>query len=241
MTTLFISDLHLDHSRPDISAQFSAFLQGPATKVEALYILGDLFEAWIGDDDNNPVAPAVGAGLTALAERGVETFFMAGNRDFLVGDGFLDGARCTRLTEPTVVNLYGQRVLLLHGDSLCVDDHDYMAFRSMVRDPAWQAAFLAKPLAQRRAMAAQARLISQTNTAEKPAEIMDVNQDAVAAVMAEHGVDLLLHGHTHRPDVHTLRLPAGPATRIVLGDWYSQGSAVRWNASGFELMVLPRN
>ncbi len=240
MTTLFISDLHLDQNRPDICAQFEAFLQGPATQAEALYILGDLFEAWIGDDDDNPVGQSVACGLVNLAERGIPTYFMPGNRDFLLGDEFLATARCTRLTEPTIIDLYGQRVLLLHGDSLCLDDHEYMAFRSMVRDPAWQAGFLAKPLVERRAMARQARLVSQSNTAEKPADIMDVNTGAVEAVMVEHGVSLLLHGHTHRPNIHTLRLPTGPATRIVLGDWYHQGSALRWNAEGFELQALPR-
>ena len=240
MTTLFISDLHLDQNRPEISAHFAAFLNDTAAKGEALYILGDLFEAWIGDDDDNPAAQLVVDGLQGLAERGVPTYFMAGNRDFLIGDEFLSLAHCTRLTEPVVIDLYGRRVLLLHGDSLCLDDHEYMAFRAMVRDPAWQNDFLAKPLTERRAMAQAARLVSQTNTAEKPADIMDVNAGAVEAAMVEHGVSLLLHGHTHRPNVHQLTLPSGPATRIVLGDWYTQGSVLRWDETGFELEALPR-
>jgi UDP-2,3-diacylglucosamine hydrolase len=241
MTTLFISDLHLDESRPDISAQFKQFLNGPATHASSLYILGDLFEAWIGDDDENPVADWVAEGLNALAERGVKTYFMAGNRDFLVGPAYLERAGCELLMEPLVIELYGQRVLVLHGDSLCTDDHQYMAFRSLVRNPAWQAEFLAKPLPARRAMAEQARLVSKTTTAEKPPEIMDVNAEAVAAVMAEHRVDLLLHGHTHRPNIHRFDLPAGPATRIVLGDWYTQGSTLSWDENGYQLQSLPRS
>lgn len=241
MTTLFISDLHLDQSRPDISDQFVQFLKGPASDAEALYILGDLFEAWIGDDDDNPAALSVVAGLNELARSGVITYFMVGNRDFLVGDTFLERAGCRSLMEPTVVDLYGQRVLLVHGDSLCVDDHEYMAFRTMVRNPAWQAAFLAKPLGERRAIAEQARLVSKSNTAQKPAEIMDVNPDAVAALMMEQRVNILLHGHTHRPNIHSFNLPSGPATRIVLGDWYTQGSNLRWDAHGYQLQALPRS
>lgn len=240
MTTLFISDLHLDPARPDITSQALEFLATETRDAEALYILGDLFEAWVGDDDPEPEKRRVIAALKQLADRGLPCYFMHGNRDFLVGEGFAQASGCTLLPDPTIVELYGTKVLLMHGDTLCTDDHQYQAFRQMVRKPAWQQAMLARPLAERMALARQMREASAASMAGKSDAIMDVNQDAVEAALREHGVDTLLHGHTHRPAVHRFDLDGREAVRIVLGDWYTQGSALSWDADGPVLRTLPR-
>ncbi len=240
MTNLFISDLHLDPARPEITSQFLSFLQQDAAGVESLYILGDFFEAWVGDDDPEPEKRRAIAGLRQLADTGVQLFFMHGNRDFLVGEGFAAASGCKLLPDPTVIRLYGKPVLLMHGDTLCTDDHEYQAFRKMTRDPQWQAQFLALPLEQRLQMADEARAASIASSQGKPESIMDVNQAAVEQAMGEHEVNLLLHGHTHRPNVHEFKLGGTPATRIVLGDWYTQGSALVWDETGFKLRSLPR-
>lgn len=240
MTILFISDLHLDPARPDITSQFLTFLEKDARDAEALYILGDLFEAWVGDDDPEPEKRRAIDALKALADSGVKLFFMHGNRDFLIGEDFARDSGCTLLSDPTVVDLFGQQVLLMHGDTLCTDDHEYQAFRRSTRDPQWQRQVLAMPLKQRLQMAAQARAESMARSKGKPEAIMDVNQDAVIQALSKHGVTTLLHGHTHRPKVHKLQLDGRPATRIVLGDWYTQGSTVVWDAQGFALRTLPR-
>ncbi len=238
--TLFISDLHLEVGRPDITAQFYRFLEDQARGARALYILGDLFEAWVGDDDEQPLNAEVASRLQQLAASGVDCFFVHGNRDFLVGRAFADRAGLTLLDEWTVLDLAGERVLVTHGDALCTDDTEYMNFRAMVRNPEWQAGFLALPLDNRYQMAAEARRQSRTGTAAKSEEIMDVNETAVHRALRDHGVQTLLHGHTHRPNVHEFSLDNRPATRIVLGDWYQQGSMVRWDDEGFELISLPR-
>lgn len=239
MTTLFISDLHLDAVQPEIGEQFVAFLgSAEARAAEALYILGDLFESWIGDDDDDPYRRSMVAALADYRQTGVAGYFMHGNRDFMIGADFGASSGFELLPEAIVVDLYGNRVLLMHGDQLCTDDHEYQAFRSMVRQPQWQQQMLELPLAQRRQIASQARAASNTAGQQKSMDIMDVNADAVTAVLREHDVDTLLHGHTHRPAIHT---PNGtPGTRIVLGDWYSQGSVLRWDAAGYSLDVLPR-
>jgi UDP-2,3-diacylglucosamine hydrolase len=236
---LFISDVHLEPGRPDITGQLLAFLEG-ARDAEALYMLGDLFEAWLGDDDPEPEYRRVIAALRALADAGTRLFFMHGNRDFLVGERFSTESGCALLGDHAVVDLYGERVLLMHGDLLCTDDVEYQAFRKMVRDPAWQARMLALPVAQRKALAAQVKAQTKAAVMAKAEDIMDVNDGAVADTMRRHGVRTLLHGHTHRPAVHRFTLDGEPATRIVLGDWYTQGSSVRWDASGFVLESLPR-
>jgi len=229
MTTLFISDLHLDSSRPEIVEMFVRFIRDDAVRADALYILGDLFESWIGDDDgDDPVAARVVDALASLRDRGVPVYFMHGNRDFLVGPAYAQRAGMVVLDDPTVIDLDGERTLLMHGDTLCTDDRDYQRFRDLVRDPAWQAQFLAKPLAERRAFAAQARGESRRQTAMKAAEIMDVNDDAVRSAMRAHGVRRLIHGHTHRPATHRFDLDNAPAERIVLGDWYEQSSVLTW-------------
>jgi len=240
MTTLFISDLHLDPARPDITTQALEFLDTETRGAEALYILGDLFEAWVGDDDPEPEKRRVIDALRRLSDEGLACFFMHGNRDFLVGEGFATASGCTLLEDPTVIELYGTRVLLMHGDTLCTDDREYQAFRAMVRNPAWQQGMLARPLSERRALARQLRETSAANMAGKSMEIMDVNQGAVEAVMQEHGIYTLLHGHTHRPAVHHFEIDGHEATRIVLGDWYTQGSVLSWNTEGFVLRTLPR-
>ncbi len=236
--TLFISDLHLDPSRPEITELFMVFLQR-ARGADGLYILGDLFEAWIGDDDDAAIARTVRTGLQSLAAGGVPVFLMHGNRDFLLGETFEQQSGCRLLVDPTVIDLYGERTLLMHGDLLCTDDIEYQRFRAKVQDPAWQQAVLAKPLAERREMAATLRGESQQANAGKQAELMDVNPESVENAMREHGVRRLIHGHTHRPAIHDFLLDGAPARRIVLGDWYDQGSMLRCSPQGCELITLP--
>jgi UDP-2,3-diacylglucosamine hydrolase len=241
VTILFVSDLHLDPARPDIIDQFIGFLRTDAARAEALYILGDMFEAWVGDDDPEPEKRRALAALKALKTAGgPRCHFMRGNRDFLTGQVFAGRAGVQILPEPHAVDLFGRRALLLHGDTLCTDDHDYQAFRRMVRDPAWQQSFLAQPLPHRIAMAAQARDASRRHTGSARAEIMDVNEGAVIEAFRAAGVDLMIHGHTHRPGVHTHEVDGRTATRIVLGDWYEHGSVLRWDESGYRLETLPR-
>jgi UDP-2,3-diacylglucosamine hydrolase len=240
MTTLFISDLHLDPARPDITSQALAFLETETRGADALYILGDLFEAWVGDDDPEPEKRRVIAALKRLTDAGLACYFMHGNRDFLVGEGFAAESGCTLLSDPTIVDMYGTPVMLMHGDTLCTDDHEYQNFRLMVRNPDWQRMMLARPLAERLALARHLRETSAASMAGKSMEIMDVNEDAVAEAMREHGVYTLLHGHTHRPGVHSFVTDERGAMRIVLGDWYTQGSALYWDEDGFALRTLPR-
>ncbi len=240
MATLFISDLHLDPARPDITSQALAFLETETRGADALYILGDLFEAWVGDDDPEPEKRRVIAALKQLTSAGLPCYFMHGNRDFLVGEGFAAESGCTLLADPTIVDMYGTPVMLMHGDTLCTDDHEYQNFRLMVRNPDWQRMMLARPLAERLALARHLRETSAASMAGKSMEIMDVNQDAVAEAMREHGVYTLLHGHTHRPGVHSFVTDDRGAMRIVLGDWYTQGSALYWDEDGFALRTLPR-
>ncbi len=226
--SLFISDLHLDESRPHILELFTRFLAGEARYADALYILGDLFESWVGDDDDSAMAQNVATALREVRDSGVPVFFMHGNRDFLLGEDYATRAGMTLLPDPTVVDLGGERTLLMHGDTLCTDDVDYQKFRTLVRDSDWKRQFLAKPLAARRAFAAQARGESRKHTSSAKPEIMDVNAAAVEAVMRTHGVRRLIHGHTHRPATHALNLDGQAAQRIVLGDWYEQSSVLTW-------------
>jgi UDP-2,3-diacylglucosamine hydrolase len=226
MATLFISDLHLDQSRPHIVDLYTELLGGAARKADAVYILGDLFESWIGDDDDAPLVERVATATRELSDSGVSVYFMHGNRDFLLGTDFAARAGMTLLNDPQTIELNGERILLMHGDTLCTDDVDYQKFRQLVRNPQWQQQFLAKPLAERRAFAAQARGESRKHTSSAKSEIMDVNSQAVAETMREHGVHRLIHGHTHRPATHRFDLDGETAERIVLGDWYEQDSLV---------------
>ncbi|MCW4453584.1 UDP-2,3-diacylglucosamine diphosphatase [Flavobacterium sp. MXW15] len=245
MTTLFISDLHLDPSRPAITELFLDFLRGEARQAEALYILGDLFEAWIGDDTPSPAADAVATALHQLHDAGVPVYFIRGNRDFLLGEDYARRAGFRILPDPSVIELYGKPVLLQHGDLLCTDDTAYQAFRAQTRDPAFQAQFLAQPLAARIAFAQQARAASQARQSElKEGDraqfetVTDVAPDEVAATFARYGVDTMIHGHTHRPAIHSLQAGGRSCTRIVLGDWYEQGSVLRVDADGYRLEAL---
>ncbi len=240
MTTLLISDLHLEASQPAIGEQFLSFLAGEARQADALYILGDLFDAWLGDDDPNPYYKTMKTAMRQLTDSGVPAYFMHGNRDFMIGEAFAAETDITLLDDPSVVDLHGHRVLLSHGDALCTDDAHYQQVRAMTRDPDWQAMMLAKSIDERIAFAVQARKDSMARGETISNDIMDVNQDAVKSIMLEYGVDTLLHGHTHRPAVHDVELPDGLATRIVLGDWYDQGSVARWNADGPRLEKMPR-
>lgn len=239
--TAFISDLHLDPERPAITELFLDFLAGPVRSGDALYILGDLFEAWVGDDDDAPALQPVLEGLAACTNAGLPVFVMTGNRDFLLGEGFAARTGCRLLPDPSVVDLYGEPTLLMHGDALCTDDLEYQQFRHLVRDAGWQRQFLAKPLVERRRMAAGLRETSRQRTARKALEIMDVNQDAVLSALHEHRVRRLIHGHTHRPATHELTVDGTAATRIVLGDWYEQGSVLWCDPTGCRLQALALN
>jgi UDP-2,3-diacylglucosamine hydrolase len=240
VTTLFISDLHLEAQRPEIGEQFLGFLGGEARDADALYIPGDLFESWVGDDDPNPHYATMKSAIRQLPDQGVPVYFMHGNRDFMIGTDFPRQTGVTLLADPVVVDLYGDDVLLSHGDLLCTDDKEYQQVRTMTRNPDWQEMMRAKPLPERLAIAAGARAQSMQRNAGLPEAIMDVTQAAVETLMAAHSVRLLLHGHTHRPAVHKFQLDGRDAYRIVLGDWYEQGSVVRWNEGGYSLDTFPR-
>ncbi len=239
MFRLFISDLHLHESRPQITRAFFHFLRTQAQGAEQLYILGDFFDAWIGDDDDAPLNVEVAAELKQLSNSGTDIFLMHGNRDFLLGEKFAEQAGATMIEEFSVIDLYGQPTLLLHGDSLCVDDRDYIAFRKQVRSPLWQQQILAQPLAARRALAAQLREKSQAMNSLKAEDIMDVNHAEVVRVMDDAHVKRLIHGHTHRPARHELTLEDGIAERIVLGDWHHNGWAIRSTPDKTELFSWP--
>ena len=236
--TLFISDLHLDPERPTVTKLFLELLGTRATDADALYILGDLFEAWVGDDDASPMNQAVCAGLKKCVTSGTPVFVMHGNRDFLLAAGFTDASGATLLEDPALIDLYGTPTLLMHGDLLCTDDKEYMAFRAMVRDPQWQQQLLSKSLQERQLIARDMRNKSREQTGGKPESIMDVNQEAVVEIMTGHRVQRLIHGHTHRPAIHDLRISGQPAQRIVLGDWYEQGSLLICTPAGCRLEAL---
>lgn len=217
---VFLADLHLDASAPEALERFRAFT-GRATRASAVYILGDLFEVWIGDDDDSALARATADALARLSAAGVPTWFMAGNRDFLVGERFLARAGIDWLDDPAVIDLFGVRTLLCHGDTLCTDDHAYQAFRARVRDPAWQAEFLARPLAERRHIAEGLRADSQDAMSGKAATAMDVPATAVEAAAREHGAERIIHGHTHQPARHEHTVDGRRVERWVLADWYT--------------------
>lgn len=239
MAKLFISDLHLEDRRPQMTEVLLRLLSGPARDAEALYILGDLFEYWIGDDAVSPTAQAVAKATRALSDSGVPCYFQHGNRDFLLGADYAGQAGFELLPETVVLDLYGTPTLLLHGDTLCTDDVEYQAFRAQVRNPQWQAGFLALSVEERIAVAQQARDASKQHTASASMEIMDVNPQAVKQAYVEHKVTHMIHGHTHRPAFHEHQLADGKtASRIVLSDWYSKGSMLRVTPEGVESVDL---
>ncbi|WP_044489801.1 UDP-2,3-diacylglucosamine diphosphatase [Enterobacter sp. R4-368] len=239
MATLFIADLHLQTEEPAITAGFLRFLAGTAREADALYILGDLFEAWIGDDDPNPLHQQIAQAIKAVVDSGVPCYFIHGNRDFLLGQRFAQACGMQLLPQEQVLNLYGRSVLIMHGDTLCTDDAGYQAFRAKVHQPWLQKLFLTLPLFIRRRIAAKMRAGSKAANSSKSLSIMDVNQHAVVEAMEKHQVQWLIHGHTHRPAVHELTANNAPAFRAVLGAWHSEGSMVRVSESDVELIHFP--
>ncbi|MGK9048811.1 MULTISPECIES: UDP-2,3-diacylglucosamine diphosphatase [Stutzerimonas stutzeri subgroup] len=230
---LLISDLHLEEKRPDITRAFLHFLATRARQAEALYILGDFFEVWIGDDAMTPFQQSIADALRALSERGTRIYLMHGNRDFMLGKGFCRAAGCTLLGDPSVVELGGERVLLMHGDSLCTRDEGYMRLRRLLRNPLSLFILRHLPLSTRRKLARKLRNESRAQTRMKASDIIDVTPELIPRVLAEHGVRTLIHGHTHRPATHELEVDGRPARRIVLGDWDQQGWALQVDESGF--------
>lgn len=243
VTTFFISDLHLDGAQPEITDQFLRFLDEEAKHAEALYILGDLFEAWIGDDDPDPDKQRAIRALRATTAAGVRSYLIHGNRDFLIGKRFSEETGVHLLPDGTVIELYGRRVLLMHGDSLCIDDHAYQRLRRIVRNPLVQFTMRRLSLEQRQKLAARMRAGSKAHieTMDRAApQIMDVNAGEVLATLRRYQVDCIVHGHTHRPAIHEIQLDGKTATRIVLGDWYEQGSVLKWDERGYALEILHR-
>ncbi len=240
MLTVFVSDVHLDPRRADISAQFLTFLQSLPAKTERLFIVGDLFEAWIGDDAPDKLAQQVIESLAAVTNKGIAGFFTHGNRDFLIGEHFAAQTGFRLLGEAELIDCYGQQILLMHGDSLCTDDIEYQKLRMMVRNPQWQTQILSQSVEQRIALAQQMRTASAEQMSTKAEHIMDVNQSAVDHILDEMNTDILLHGHTHRPNIHRYQYDGRERTRLVLGDWYEQGSVIYWSAQGYELKQLAR-
>ncbi len=239
LPALFISDLHLSEDQPDTVAAFLGFLEGPARAARSLFILGDLFEYWAGDDDlDAPLNRRICAALCALADGGMRIFFMAGNRDLLAGEGFARAAGLQLLADPALVRFGcgddAPLVLLSHGDALCTDDLAYQAYRRQVRDPAWQAGFLAQPLATRKAFIEGLRQKSEAAKRAKAMEIMDVNAEAVAALLRAHGYPTLVHGHTHRPARHEHHLDGQRCVRWVLSDWHGRATWLGFDGQQFE-------
>ncbi|MEX0734679.1 MAG: UDP-2,3-diacylglucosamine diphosphatase [Steroidobacteraceae bacterium] len=239
MTSWFASDLHLDPSTPEISARFQRFLAGPTRGARSLFLLGDLFEAWIGDDDPEPAHREVIAAIAAVAATGTLVYVMRGNRDFLIGERFCAESGAILLKDPAIVTIRGERVLLSHGDGLCVDDRAYQRLRALVRDEGVRRGFARLPLEARRRLAAEARAGSREHLANAGKYITDVNQSAVEALLRDADINLLVHGHTHRPAVHRFESDGSARTRIVLGAWHDEANVLRWDSSGWQLAPCP--
>ncbi len=235
MTTLFISDLHLTPSAPEITDCFIRFMREEAIHAEALYVLGDLFEFWIGDDDNSAFAKKIKQEFKQLTKIGVPCFFTQGNRDFLVGKRFAKQTGVTLLGDETVIDLYGQSAVILHGDTLCTEDVQYLAYRAKVHQPWLQWVFNRIPLWIKKKIVAKVQTGISENKQMKSLDIMDVTHSEVDAVMAKHHVQLMIHGHTHRPQIHRF----GQKTRVVLGDWYQQGSVLVCSPDQLDLQTRP--
>ncbi len=236
--TWFVSDLHLRFVRRNTTRQFLNFLTTRAAGAERLYILGDLFDAWVGDDDPSPPNNAVKKSLRALSDSGTEVYFQHGNRDFLIGERFADETGVQMLGDYAVIDLFGKSTLLTHGDLLCTDDIPYLKFRAKTRQAGWRRDVLSKPLLLRLVYARWYRIRSYFHKRKKNQEIMDVNRQTVERIMQEFGVTLLIHGHTHRPAVHELLLNGVKAQRIVLDQWQTYGNAIRWDSSGFKIETI---
>ena len=239
MTVWFASDLHLDPSTPEIAARFLRFLAGPVRGARSLCLLGDLFEAWIGDDDPEPAHRAVIAALERLSASGTLVYVMRGNRDFMLGERFCREAGAVLLDDPAILTVSGEPVLVSHGDGLCTDDRAYQRLRALVREPALRAAFARLPIDARRRLAAEAREGSRKHLENAAGYITDVSQAAVEAVFRGAGTGVMIHGHTHRPGVHRFALDGGERTRVVLGAWHDAADVVRWDDSGWQLLPCP--
>jgi UDP-2,3-diacylglucosamine hydrolase len=240
MTTLFISDLHLCDERPAITNLFLEFIQERAALADALYVLGDWFEYWIGDEAvTHDEYRFIVTAIRKITDNGTPVFVIRGNRDFLLGNQFEEHTGCRLLPEPSVIDLYGERVLVMHGDSLCIDDHEYQAFRQRVRSEDWKRNYLAKTVEERYTIFQDFRERSKVAKTRKKLEIMDVNGHAVNEIMRTHQVHDLIHGHTHRPGEHIFDLDGKRARRMVLGDWYENGSVLTCDANGWVLETLP--
>jgi UDP-2,3-diacylglucosamine hydrolase len=240
VTTLFVSDIHLAPDRPDLSAAFLSFLSGPAREASGVYILGDLFDAWLGDDDlAHPAWRPIIQGLRHLSDGGATLHVQHGNRDFLLGDAFARACGARLMPEAELTTIEGETTLLIHGDQLCTDDHAYLAWRKQARDPRWQAQFLALPLDQRRLLAAELRAASSAQKAEKPAEIMDVNAHTVAAALRAAGQVRLIHGHTHRPARHEHWIDGVRCERWVLPAWEPPGGYLESTPGGLRPRPWP--
>ncbi|HEX9707485.1 MAG TPA: UDP-2,3-diacylglucosamine diphosphatase [Steroidobacteraceae bacterium] len=239
MTRWFASDLHLDPSTPDIAARFLRFLAGPIRGAHSLFLLGDLFEAWVGDDDPEPSHREVMAAIAAAARTGTLVYVMRGNRDFLIGERFCAESGAILLEDPAIVTVAGEPALLSHGDGLCVDDRAYQKLRALVRDESVRAGFARLPLEARRRLATEARAGSREHLASAVDYITDVNQSAVETLLRDAGVGLLIHGHTHRPDIHRFESDGVARTRIVLGAWHDDAMVLRSDPTGYELVPCP--
>ena len=239
MAYCFISDLHLQEERPEVTDAFLSFLDSTAKEAQYLYILGDLFEVWIGDDFKSELSHLIKEKLLLLKATSTSVFAMHGNRDFLIGERFCEETGITLLDDPYKLDLFGKATLLMHGDLLCTKDVDYQEFRNMSRNPQWRKEFLNKPIEERERMAEALRLDSKEATNLKKDEIMDVTPEAVEEIMTLHNVELLIHGHTHRPKVHSLEINEIPAQRIVLGDWDKSGWYIWMDNKSCELKELP--
>ncbi|MCG9583062.1 UDP-2,3-diacylglucosamine diphosphatase [Vibrio tubiashii] len=239
MTTLFISDLHLSPTTPDITQCFVRFMREEAIHADALYVLGDLFEFWIGDDDRSDFASSIRAEFKTLTDKGIPCFFTQGNRDFLVGKRFSRQTGVTLLGDETVIDLYGRKAIVLHGDTLCTQDVKYLEYRAKVHQPWLQWVFNRIPMFVKKKIVNKVQSDIKTDKQTKSLDIMDVTQSEVENVMQHHNVDLMIHGHTHRPKVHSFQILETDYTRIVLGDWYTQGSVLVYDKNGFELQQRP--
>ena len=237
--TLFISDLHLSEDQPHITQLLLNFAHNNATQADALYILGDLFEYWAGDDDRNTLFHQnIISAIREVSLQGTPVFIMHGNRDFLMDEQLAQACKATILPDPTLIDLYGTPTLLTHGDALCTDDIEYQAFRKQVREPAWRNNFLAQPLAQRKATIEQLRKMSEVQKQTKAMDIMDVNLDAVAELFRSHHYPRIIHGHTHRQKHHLHQVDGKSCERWVLGDWHETGNALRCDATGCSFLTI---
>lgn len=241
MPIFLISDLHLDSERPETTQLLLDFLDGPARTAGSLYIIGDLFEAWIGDDAPGQVGRRLARHLSALSAKGTDIYFICGNRDFLLGEDYCRRAGMEYLDEPYLLTECDPPALLVHGDVLCTDDVNYQRFRRKVRDPEWQRRILSRPVWWRRMLARLARIVSRRRTGNTDGAIMDVNEEAVAECFRAHGVRHMVHGHTHRRAIHDFEIDGQHCQRVVLGDWHEQGSAVRIDTDGIAMLTVARD